>query len=152
MAFGMDREPRFLWGVGLALFLAGCADPPSSHRVAGGDNRQCIVKAEVTLARLDDGTAPTADPARLLSLYPDRAQRMMVEGVATYACGREAERTLCVSEGAEPLGVGFEYLDQRLATLVAPTDGETQRLRLTFKILERGECRFQVALPPEARG
>ena len=152
MTFGMHRGPRFLWGVGLTLFLAGCADPPSSRLVAGGDNRQCIVKAEVTLARLDDGTAPVVDPARLLSLYPDRAQRMMVEGVATYACRREAERTLCVSEGAEPLGVSFEHLDQRLADLLTPANGQTLRLRLTFKILEKGECRFQVALPPQARG
>jgi hypothetical protein len=139
MAFAMDRKRQAL---GLALLL-GCAGSSPLALAAQSDNFKCDTKVEVAAVSLDHEAAPQLDPARLLSLYPDRARRMQLDGGATYVCGRETGRTSCVVAEVSPKDVGFEDLGSPLAALVTQADGQTLRLGLTFKVLEKGECRPQ---------
>ena len=146
----MDRIKRF-GGPGelvlpvllfvIGALVVGCAAParPVIMRL---DGPYCPgPKLAVDLVRFDAGPSPATTPDLVKVLYPDRAMRMQVDGVATYVCARGVGAATCALERVAPAGYGFEYVGDRLAAVVTPSDGQTVRVRVEFRVVERSDCR-----------
>lgn len=138
----MTRVRR--WGMALlAVSLASCATQPPAKPVIMGEG-WCVPGAfRVTAIRLDTGAAVDR-PDATAKLYPDRAQRMLDEGDATYDCRFLDGGVACaVVESHQPgKETTFGEIGPRLSALLSTAEVGPNgvRVKIDFRVLAKPYC------------